>query len=414
MQTTHLRNYVTLVILYLSLIIGFFLDEKLNYGAYMDWYANSMVIKNFLVDFKKTFISYDEFSHRHSPIYYIFLSLLYDLGFSDNFVRLINLHLSLSLILVFYKCLKLKFNYVDKKILQLLSLVIFLSPTFRSLSIWPDSRLPGLILFTISIYFFLKFSINNRLKYMWSCSTFLILSSYLSPNFSLFSLYFYFYFYKKLKLKDFILLIFYNLIAALPAFFYIFIMGVNFLNAGITPFNNNETVALNFNYANKILLVSSILFFHLIPIFFYTIKLDKITEFFKKNFLPIIIGCLILMYFFDYQMIYTGGGFFFQLSQILLDNNFILFFVCFFSITTFLYLLKLDFNNFLIFLILVLSNIQNSIYHKYYEPMILIIFFTLFANLDFKSFFIKKKSLIILYTYSLGFIVLRLIKNTLI
>ena len=151
MQTTHLRNYVTLVILYLSLIIGFFLDEKLNYGAYMDWYANSMVIKNFLVDFKKTFISYDEFSHRHSPIYYIFLSLLYDLGFSDNFVRLINLHLSLSLILVFYKCLKLKFNYVDKKILQLLSLVIFLSPTFRSLSIWPDSRLPGLILFTISI-----------------------------------------------------------------------------------------------------------------------------------------------------------------------------------------------------------------------------------------------------------------------
>ena len=414
MQITLSKNYVFFCILYLSLIIGFFLDEKLNYGAYMDWYANSFVIKNFLADFNKTFISYDEFSHRHSPIYYIILSQLYDLGFSDNLVRLINLHLSLSLIIFFYKCLKLKFNYIDVKILQLLSLIIFFSPTFRSLSIWPDSRLPGLILFTISIYFFIKFQIDNRLKNVWLCSLYLILSSYMSPNFSLFSIYFYFLFYKKLKLENFTLLIFFNFIAALPALYYIFIMDVNFMSAGITPSNNNETVSLNFNYANKILLISSILFFHLLPILFYTIKLDEILKYLKKNFLFIIFGCLILMYFFDYKMIYTGGGFFFQLSQILLNNNIILFFVCFFSITTFLYMLKLEFNNFLIFIIMVLTNVQNSIYHKYYEPMIVIIFFTLFANLNFRNFFKNKRSLLVLYVYSLGFILLRLIKNSLI
>ena len=32
-----------------------------------------------------------------------------------------------------------------------------MSPTFRSLAIWPDSRLPGLIFFVLTIYFFLKF-----------------------------------------------------------------------------------------------------------------------------------------------------------------------------------------------------------------------------------------------------------------
>ena len=70
-------------------------------------------------------------------------------------IRLIHLHLSIPLVIIFYKCLYLKFKNIEKSYLILLSLVIFLSPTFRSLSIWPDSRLPGLLFFTITIYFFL-------------------------------------------------------------------------------------------------------------------------------------------------------------------------------------------------------------------------------------------------------------------
>ena len=33
----------------------------------------------------------------------------------------------------------------NRTVLKLLALSIFLSPTFRSLAIWPDSRIPGLI-----------------------------------------------------------------------------------------------------------------------------------------------------------------------------------------------------------------------------------------------------------------------------
>ncbi len=44
----------------------------------------------------------------------------------------------------------IKILKVEKNILLLLSLSIFLSPTFRSLAIWPSSRLIGLIFFVIS------------------------------------------------------------------------------------------------------------------------------------------------------------------------------------------------------------------------------------------------------------------------
>ena len=95
----------------------------------------------------KLFLSYDNLNHRHSPVYVIFLSLLVKLGVSFEFIRFFHLNLCILLIYFFYKCLKLKFKSIDKNILILLSTVIFLSPTFRSIAIWPESRIIGLIFF---------------------------------------------------------------------------------------------------------------------------------------------------------------------------------------------------------------------------------------------------------------------------
>ena len=128
--------FVFSLFLYLSLIIGFLYNENLNYGAYYDWIiVSSKVINNFSNNFFETFLNYDEYGHRHSPIYLIFLSIFLDLGFTIDVVRIIHLHLSILLIIFFYKCLKLNFDTIDSKYLALLSLVIFLSPTYRSLSI---------------------------------------------------------------------------------------------------------------------------------------------------------------------------------------------------------------------------------------------------------------------------------------
>ncbi len=258
------------IFLYLTLIAGFFYDESLNGGAYGDWvgaYLNP--IEDFSINFYETLINYDKYGNRHSPIYLIFLSSFLRIDLSIDVIRLIHLHFSIPLILIFYKCLELKFENTKKAYLALLSLIIFLSPTFRSLSIWPDSRLPGLLFFTITIFFYLKFEQTRLEKFMWLTSLFLIITSYISPNFSLFFIYFFYDIFKKISIPKIFLFFLFNFLFSIPILFYIFIMDVNFLIAGQTPSSSNQSLAFSYNFANKILIISSIIFFHLMPVFFY-------------------------------------------------------------------------------------------------------------------------------------------------
>ena len=146
------NNMFLLLFLYITLIIGFIYGENLNYGAYGDWVgANRESIKDFSNNFTYTFLNYDSYGHRHSPIYLIFLSLFLDLGLDIDQVRFFHLHLCISLIVIFYQCLRLKFNNINNNYLFLLSLIIFLSTNFRSLAILPDSMLPGLIFYVLAI-----------------------------------------------------------------------------------------------------------------------------------------------------------------------------------------------------------------------------------------------------------------------
>ncbi len=87
----------------------------------------------------------------------------------------------------------------------------------------------------------------------------------------------------------------------------------------------------------------------------------------KKRFLIIGIFFIINLFFFDYSINFTGGGVFFQLS------NFFFKIIIFFIYSFYFLMLIANFsknsiNNFLIFILLIISNIQNTIYHKYYDP----------------------------------------------
>ena len=138
MVITDYKEKIFIFLLYTSLLAGFYFEENLNYGSYLDWVkAYNPVLEDFSKDLKNTLYNYDSYGQRHSPVYIIFLSILHKFGLSFDFIRLIHLHISLSLILVFYSCLKLKFKDTTRIILRILALSIFLSPTFRSLAIWP-------------------------------------------------------------------------------------------------------------------------------------------------------------------------------------------------------------------------------------------------------------------------------------
>ena len=406
-----LNNVSFFLFLYLTLIIGFFYGENLNYGSYGDWVgSNREPIKDFANDFTYTLLNFDSYGHRHSPVYLIFLSLFLDLGLDLNQIRILHLHLCISLIVIFYQCLRLIFTNINNNYLFLLSMIIFLSPTFRSLAIWPDSRMPGLIFFVLTIYFFLKFRKTNKLKYSWYTCISLVVSSYISPNFSIFFPYFFFFFLKKIKFKELSFLIIFNFLASLPILYYIFILDVNFLAVGKTPYLNNENINFSFNLSNKLMIISSIIFFHLSPILIMNNFFKQFKNFLLKKMIILIPLVLCLIYFFNYQLNYTGGGVFFILSNLLFNNNYLFYIGSFFFISFLLYIASLNINNFFLLTLLIVSNIQNTIYHKYYEPLILIMFFTLIQYPKVENLLKKRNNILYLYLLSFIYILMRVFK----
>ena len=405
------KNVSFFLFFYLTLVTGFFFGENLNYGSYGDWVGgNREPIKDFSNNFTYTFLNFDSYGHRHSPVYLIFLSLFLDLGLDLNQIRLVHLHLCISLIIVFYQCLRLLFSNINNNYLFLLSLIIFLSPTFRSLAIWPDSRLPGLIFFVLTIYFFLKFRKTDNLKYTWYTCISLVVSSYISPNFSIFFPYFFFFFLKEFGFKKLRFLIVFNFLASLPILYYIFILDVNFLAAGKTPSLNNESINFSFNLSDKLMIISSIIFFHLSPILIMDNFFNQFKNFLDKRFIIIVPLVVCLIYFFNYQLSYTGGGVFFILSNLLFDNNYFFYIGSFFFISFVLYIASFSLNNFFLLTLLIVSNIQNTIYHKYYEPLIFIMFFTLIKYPGVENFLKKKNNIFYLYLLSVTYILMRVFK----
>lgn len=409
---------VIFIILYISLILGFFYDENLNLGAKPDWFAGDLpVINDFSLNLKDTLLNYDNYyAHRHSPVYLVFLSFFKSAGLGFDIIRLIHLNISLLLIYFFYKCLVLKFNLIEKNILLILSLSIFLSPTFRSLAIWPSSRIIGLILFTISILEFLKYLKYKEKKYIWKNTIFLILSSYISPNYSLFIIFFNYHYLKNNNFKDMILVYIFCLISSFPFFYYIFVLDVNFFMVKTPGAIYGENVSLSFNFSDKILIISSIILFHMIPFLINKNFFYELINKFKQNLLiipAILTVFLSLLFFFGYQLNYTGGGIFFQISNIFFKNNIFFYLISFLSLILLFSFSSNHFGNFLIFLILIISNIQNTIYHKYYDPLIMILFFSIITIPKSLKFFDKRKNILLIYSFYIFYILARIVKNTL-
>ena len=400
------KEIILLFFLYVSLLISFYYGENSTGGAILDYNNQKIITSKFVIQFKDTFFNYDNFSTRHSPLIIIFLSFLERLNFNDEFIRIIHLHLCLFLPYLFYKILKLKFENVDNKTLIILTGLIFISPTFRSLSIWPDSRLLGLTFFSLSIYYFLKFNKNNHFKFAILNILTCALSSYISPNFSVFSLYFFFTYAKIFKLiskKTFIIL-FINFIIAAPAIYYVLVLDINFLNkSAATNFDKNDKIFFN-NIFNDLIITFSIIFFYLLPFLKEKIiQIAKILSFYNI-FISIILSAICIN-FFNYQYEYSGGGIFFKTSNYFLNNNLLFYIIGFISILVFLPALLKNKENLFIFLLILLNNPQYTIYHKYFDPFLLIIFFSLF---NFKISLKEKKSkhFIFIYSYFLIFLII--------
>ena len=415
------KYQVIVLVLYLSLLLGLFLEEDFLGGAANDY---SKILTNKLSIFREDllyyFKNYKELNLRHSPIFQVIHIFFLNTFKNDLVFRLINIHVNLLIIVFFYLSLKFKL----KKNLIILSAVLFLLPSFRSYSIWPDSFLFGFFFFIISIYLSQKFLTCDEKKkcyYAYLNVFSLSIASYISPNFAPFSIFYFYIFFNYFKVSKNLLKIFFlNCALSLPAFFFIFIMDNNFLDFdGSTWVKSHSTLSLT-NIINKIIILPTIFIVYFIPFLIIDFKSTIIfisTRIKKLNHFHCILILLPIISFnqFSYEEINNslgGGGLFYNLLKSF--NFFELFLSIISSISILIILLFLvdNLKSKIFIFCLMLSNPQLTIYSMYFDLILITCIFLFFDNNDlkFKDMFNKRNNANKFFLYYLFILLLYVFK----
>ena len=373
------------LVCYSSVLVGFFLNENSLNGAQHDFEYHLKLISNENFSLKL----FTE-NARNSPVFYYLVFIILKFITIEK-LRLLNSLTSIIFSFIFFKSLCVKYKNINQKYLFFFSLIFFFSPTIRSLAIWPYPLQFALIFFITSVYFFEKSKKNyNKEKTIFAYANifFLALSAYIYPTFAVFSIFYFYDFCKRYSFSNIIKIFFLNVILSLPALYFIYIVGFHFFNVpGV-----NIDIKDNFNFANKIILISTIIVFFLIP-FLELSKIKNIFKIYKLSILIILFFGILLIFFFNYEFTnYYGGGFFFKLSNYIFQNNILFFFIFLFGLFLLLSFFSINFSNFLLFACLILYNLQYTIYMKYYDPLIFIVIIFLMKpryEIDIKKFIFK-------------------------
>ena len=375
MHESHKINFckVLLLVLYISLITGFFFNENSSGGSKIDFLYTLPFVKKISENF---FLGVELLNKSstivHFPLHYIVVALFFKLFDSTEILRIIFLNISILIPFFFYKSLGI--IYKNKITILLIPALIFLSPYFRSSAIWPTSDNTALIFFSITIFFFLKIIKNINYNHI-HCILFILfffLSSLTRQYYIIFLVYFFYIFYKKNIFKKIKGKLFYLTI-------FIIIVGYVIFN-NILKIKITETFLTN-NIFNNIYINLSILFFYFFPLFFFDIEnFNKFKKFFFENKKFYFLSSLILFILytkFNYSGL--GGGFYYQLINNYLSKEIFLI-ISLLGFYVLYYFIYKNLNN--LILILILFSIFNYkvVYQKYFDPLFLIIFFTLFKH----------------------------------
>jgi len=387
----------------ITLFISFHYDENSSGGSEYDYSIISEFILLFSKDITEGLLIYSPINNPHLPFFYIFLGKLF-IFFDLNLLRLLYLSISLTLPIIIYKILKLKFKNYNKNILFSISVLIFLSPYFRSSAVWLTNDNLTLIFFCFSIYYFYKSDKlkSNNFTDILKCFLFLFLSVYLRQNFILFIIYYYYYlFTNNNNFRKFLTISLINLIFTIPILYYLFHYEHIYYYLKL-----NQSMKLDYSF--NFLIFLNILLFYMIP-FIISKSVAKILLFNLKNNLKIIFFLVFFVLFINYNVTdYLtadhgyGGGVFYKLffKIINIPELFILFSII--SLVLLFCLIKVDYPNYILILILFFLYSLPIIYQKYYDPLFLIMFFSLLTlnkNINIKLFNYKYLTIPFIYFF---------------
>ena len=384
-----------------SLLLGLALGENSSGGAKIDFEYLLPYIEGFNLNLKSGLVSFmnDPATILHSPVFYILISFINNSSNNILVIKILYIFLCSFLPIIFFLILKDKFK-INKNILFIFSLIILLSPYFRSSAIWLLGDNLSLIFLGLSIFYFNKVDElnNNNFKNYFLCMFFLILCCYIRYYYCLFSLYFLFLFYQKLQRKYFFLLITISFILSLPAIFYLYYIFLNFdFGAIVTNFTR-------FNIHNNFLIILSILLFYLLP---FCILQKKIFFEYLRNYKKQILIFSIL-YFTLYFIVHLffkdlinfsskGGGVFMKIANLNnIDPSLFLSTISFISLVILDYFFRARrIQNYSLLIILIFSFPIYTIYQKYFDPLFFLFFFGLIKSGEFENIFLKGKNLLI-------------------
>ena len=383
-------------IFYLTVLFGFYFNEDNLGAAASDSIYHFNIVQKFNENFSETFTNFGkhefELGTRNSPIFWIFMSLL-NKFISIDLIRLLNTLTIFATAIIFYKCLQIKYKNFSHLYLIVLSTMIFLSPSLRSLSIWPYSLGWGLLFFTISIYYYLKFQNYFNLKNSLIIIINVIIASYIYPSFAVFYL---FYFYKIVEKQKNISLIIKLLLISFICFIpcLLYLLSIDILtifdkSQGVGASEGIATSALYLNVSNKILIIGSIILYLLMPVLNLKEIFNELRNIKKLTLISILVFCLVNIYFFNFPHATWGGGFFHKLSNYTFENDYLFYVFSTLSVLIIYLIVEKKFSNYLLLFILILYNPQFTLYVKYFDPLIYILFLTLF-DFNLKKHFFNK------------------------
>jgi hypothetical protein len=400
-----------------SFFYGFYVDEiSMGAGGFNgDFKFVKKSINLFSENsIKDSIMLFSESSNR-PPLIYILHKLFNPLFANELGFRKVVFAVSLSVPIIFYFCLKERFEKIDKSLLLLLSSIIFFNPFFRTSSYWGLEENYAIISTLASLLFLLKLS-NNKKKNspkiflnIFFVTLFSSLSIYFDQKFLIIPLICFLKIISEnylTRYKLFTLLLYF--ILSIPYLFLIKLWG------GVFPSNiyhvGKQFYFHHFGYA---LTMIAFIFFPFIFLKSANLK-DQFHAFLKNQkffilLIPILTYLIVLLFFYNdnfFDNKLDGGGIIKKISLIIfpsliLKKIFITssIFISWFFI--FLFFEQKSYNLLLTTYFLFFAIIVKPFYQEYYDPIIF--FLILFVyKINFKLSFSK---VYYLYAYFLIFLI---------
>ena len=391
----YLVSIVSILTLFLSFIFKFDIS---NGGSSSDLATHWTFIQKLNLDIKNLYLleSGKDYKLLHFPLHHIIFSRFDFIAQSLENYLLTFFIISLFLPILFYMNCKILFKKTENHKIILLTILIYLFPHFQASAIWGNSHLTALFFFLLSvlnlndgIYNYKQLS-KSKIFY---CFLFMSLAAYTRQYYVIFFPFLIVKIFLKERLKNFLFIVTSLILLSLPGF-------IHLMNNPDLLFGLKRPIT---NFNSSIVVVTSILSFYLAPFFLSNLKLNlnQIKNILKGINLYIYFFANLILIFLCLNFSYDGtigGGIFYKLSLLTLNNNLIFFLSSFFGLFLLFFFSNQKYDYFILILILIFSFSSGIyIFQKYFEPLMYFVFILLFDKKKVEEILKNKLDFLMIY-----------------